>query len=262
MTNDDTGTGSSSHGVTVGDSWNFVDTFISEIEGRIEGWLLKPDILCFWLIDLLQKVSEVRGDLCEIGVYHGKSLLLMANFRRLDETIYGFDDFRNEKDRIVRELLESYAYSTARVELIACITQELETKELKETITAPLRLLHIDAGHSYSDCMHDLLTFSPFLGDGAVIAVDDYFDREYPGVSSALTEFCRLPEGEAFRPFLIGHNKLFMCQTPMVSVYQRGFIASDAFNFALGAHEMREGNVLIPFSRYPLSRDKLEELID
>ena len=253
MTSDETGQESFSRGVTVGDSWNFVDTFISEIEGRIEGWLLKPDILCFWLIDLLQKTSAVRGDLCEIGVFHGKSLLLLANFRRLDETIYGFDDFKNEKDRIVRELLESYSYSTERIELIAGITQERETKELKETITAPLRLFHVDGGHSYSDCMHDLLTFGRFLGDGAVIAVDDYFDREFPGVSSALTEFCRLPEGEAFRPFLIGHNKVFMCQTPMVSVYQRGFIESDAFNFALGAHEMREGNVLIPFRPLPIA---------
>jgi hypothetical protein len=262
MTSDDTGSESSSHGVTVGDSWNFVDTFISEIEGRIEGWLLKPDTLCFWLIDLLQKVSDIRGDLCKIGVYHGKSFLLLANFRRPDETIYGFDDFRNEKDLIVRELLESYAYSTERVELIAGVTQERETEELKATIIALLRLLHVDGGYSYSDCMHDLRTFGPLLGDGAVIAVDDYFDREYPGVSSALTEFCRLPEGAVFRPFLIGHNKLFMCRAPMVSVYQRGFIESDAFNFALGAHEMREGNVLIPFSRYPLPRDKLEELID
>lgn len=262
MTSDDTGSDSSSLGVTVGDSWNFVDTFISEIEGRIEGWLLKPDILCFWLIDLLQKKNDVQGDLCEIGVYHGKSLLLLANFRRPDEVIYGFDDFRDEKDRIVCELLESYAYSTDRVELITGVTQQRETEELKSTIIAPLRLLHIDGGHSYSDCMHDLMTFGSFLGDGAVVAVDDYFDREYPGVSSALTEFCRLPEGSTLRPFLIGHNKLFMCQKPMVSVYQRGFIESDAFNFALGAHEVREGNVLIPFSRYPLSRDKLEESID
>ena len=257
----DTSTESAAQGMVVGDSWNFVDTFISEIEERIDGWLLKPDILCFWLIDLLQKMSEVRGDLCEIGVYHGKSLLLMANLRRPEEIVYGFDDFAGDKNRIVREVLETYAYSTERVTLTAGDTQICEAEELKSIISAPLRLLHIDGGHTHSECLHDLLTFGSFLGDAAVIAIDDYFDREFPGISTAVAEYCRSPEGHAFRPFLVGHNKLFLCKSSLVSRYQRGFLESDAFNFALGMHSMRDGDFLIPFSRYPLSRDKLEEMI-
>ena len=261
MTYDDTGTGSSAHGVTVGDSWNFVDTFISEIEGRIEGWFYKPDILCLWLIDLIQKRMEIPGDLCEIGVYHGKSLLLLANLRRPDEIIYGFDDFRGKKEQIVREVLESYAYSTEGVTLIAGNVQDNDNEKLKTTLSAPLRLLHIDGGHTYSECMHDLVSFGYFLGQGAVIAVDDYFDREYPGVSSAVTAYCRSPEGRAYRPFLAGQNKLYLCQASMASQFQHGFIENDAFNFALGVESMQDGDVLSPFSRYPVSRDSLEQLI-
>ena len=48
----------------------------------------------------------------------------------------------------------------------------------------------------------------------------------------------------------------------MAAKYQRGIIESTAFNVQLGAETMQDGVVLIPFSRYPLSRDKLELLIE
>ena len=257
----DEGGGPHLHGIPIGDSWNFVDKFISEIEGRIKGWLFKADTLCLWYIDSLQKANGVHGDLCEIGVYHGKSLLLMANFRRPEETIYGFDDFADEKDRIVRETLESYAYSTEQVELIAGDTQKLDAEKLKSTISAPIRYLHVDGGHTYDECMHDLVSFAPLLGRGAVIVVDDYYDREYPGVTSAVNAYCRSREGRAFRPFLVGQNKLYLCRTSMAAPYQRGFVESEAFNRQLGAETMQDGVVLIPFSRYPLSKEKLEQMI-
>ncbi len=47
----------------------------------------------------------------------------------------------------------------------------------------------------------------------------------------------------------------------MATTYQRGLIESDAFNAQLGAESMQDGVVFIPFSRYPLSRDKLEQMI-
>jgi hypothetical protein len=250
------------HDIPIGDSWHFVDKFISEIEGRIQGWLFKADTLCLWYIDSLQKANDVRGDLCEIGVYHGKSLLLMANFRRSEEIIYGFDDFGDEKDRIARESLELYAYSTEQVQLIAGDTQKLGTEELKATISSPIRFLHVDGGHTYSECMHDLMTFAPLLGKGAVIVVDDYYDREYPGVGSAVNAYCRSNQGRAFRPFLVGQNKLYLCQNSMVAQYQRGFVESAAFNRQLGAETMQDGVVLIPFSRYPLPKEKLRQMIE
>ncbi len=260
MTSDDSHTQASAAGLT-GASWNFVDKFITDIEGRIDGWLFKADTLCLWYIDAVQKAHDVRGDSCEIGVYHGKSLLLMANLRRLDETIYGFDFFAEGNEPIVREVLKSYAFFTDRVTLVAGNTQDLEAEDLKQSISVPLRLLHIDGGHTYSECMHDLLTFRLFLGQDGVIAVDDYFDREYPGVSSAVTAYCCSREGRAFRPFLMGQNKIYLCRNSMASRYQREFIKSDAFNAQLGAESMQDGVVLIPFSRYPLPRDKLEQLI-
>ncbi len=260
MNSDDASSRNLASGLTDA-SWNFVDKFITDIEGRIDGWLFKADTLCIWYVDSVQKVNNVPGDLCEIGVYHGKSLLLMANLRRPDETIYRFDDFSGVKERTVREVLEAYAFITERVTIISGDTQQLEADDLKQTITAPLRFLHVDGGHTYDECMHDLLTFQSLLGEGAVIAVDDYFDREYPGVSSAVNAYCRSPEGRSYRPFMMGQNKIYLCQDSMAARYQRGLIERDAFNAQLGAESMQDGVVFIPFSRYPLSRGKLEELI-
>ncbi len=165
MTADDSNNRSSTGGLT-GTSWNFVDKFITDIEGRIDGWLYKADTLCLWYIDAAQKANGIVGDLCEIGVYHGKSLLLLVNLRRPDETIYGFDHFAEDNERIVREVLEAYVFFTDQVTLVAGDTRQLEADDLRKAISAPLRLLHVDGGHTYNECMHDLLTFRSLLGEG------------------------------------------------------------------------------------------------
>lgn len=46
----------------------------------IDGWLYPEDVLLFQEIDALQGLSKVTGDLLEIGVYHGKSAILLGYF--------------------------------------------------------------------------------------------------------------------------------------------------------------------------------------
>ena len=178
MNSDDTSWRTLASGLT-GISGNFVDKFITYIEGRIEGWLFNAVALCLWYIDSVKKANHVPEDLCEIDVYHGKSLLLIPSLRRPDETIYGTGDFSGVKEQTMHEVLEAYAFTTVRMTLIAGDTQKFEVYDFKETITAPCRFQHVDGRHASDECMYDLLTFQCLLGEGVVIAVDDNFNREY-----------------------------------------------------------------------------------
>ena len=178
MNSDDTSSCTVASGLR-GVSWNFVDKSITYIEGRIEGWLFKAVALHFWYIDSVKKANNVPGDLCEIGVFHDKSLLLISNLRRPDETIYGIGDFSGVKEQTMHEVLEAYAFITERMILIAGDTHKFKVHDFKESITAPICFQHVDGRHAYDERMYVLLTFQSLLGEGAVIAVNDNFNCEY-----------------------------------------------------------------------------------
>ena len=60
-------------------------TFISETHSAIEGWFFPLDQVAFTELLMMQSQLEVRGDLVEVGVYHGKSLVLLSLLKNSEE---------------------------------------------------------------------------------------------------------------------------------------------------------------------------------
>lgn len=47
---------------------------------QIDGWFFPPDMLAFFRLAGIQRSFGITGSLCELGVWHGKSLVLMSRF--------------------------------------------------------------------------------------------------------------------------------------------------------------------------------------
>ena len=76
-----------------------------------------------------------------------------------------------------------------------------------------LRLLHIDGCHEHSAVLSDLQLFNSFMADNGVIVVDDFNDQEYPGVKSAVIEFCLSKVNyKNWKIIAIGDNKAYIVQ--------------------------------------------------
>ena len=61
------------------------------------------------------------------------------------------------------------------------------------------------------------------MGDQGIVAMDDYQDREFPGIEAAVLDFAERDRPRRFVPFLTG-NKMFLCFSPLVAVYQRNLL--------------------------------------
>src|SRR5436190_13526145 len=59
----------------------------------LEGWLLPDAALMFVAYNQLIAKQGIAGDVMEIGVYHGKSAILMASLRGSDHDLYAIDLF-------------------------------------------------------------------------------------------------------------------------------------------------------------------------
>jgi len=166
-----------------------IAAYINGGSDAVEGWFHRLDMLLFWILDSVQKANGITGDLCEVGVWKGKSLVLLAMLARDDESVFGVDSYPDDVLSHAKATLATHVKSSGRVQHIRTDTATLTAERLRREFSRKLRFLHIDAGHEYHEVMHSLLLFVPFLAADGVLVMDDYHDHEYPGVAAATLNF-------------------------------------------------------------------------
>ena len=238
-----------------------VKNFIATEHTRMEGWFFPLDQLAFYELFALQDDLSISGDVIEIGVYHGKSLVLLSLLKNDSETLFGFDLYGEDFEERTLENLALYGKNEA-VSLVKCDTSQLSVDDLSSTFSAPARFLHIDAGHEYHEVLEQLHMFSPYLADRGIIAMDDYQDREFPGIEAAVLDFAELDRPRRFVPFLAGGNKLFLCFSPMATSLQKNLLRRPNFKDTCRLTRVRDFNILIMRSKLPVNSQTIGEQLD
>lgn len=238
-----------------------ISKFINIDSKNMKGWFYPADMLSFWMLNEIQKAMNINGSVCEVGVFEGKSLSLLSQFCRQTEKAYGYDLFpEGMKDR-AWDNIQKYGNSEC-VELKTIDTSEITLDSLKKELLNPCRLLHIDAGHEYHEVLHQLLLFCPFVAKGGCVIMDDYQDREFPGIEAAVLDFCEMDRPRRFVPFFSGGNKMYLCEKYMASLYQKSLLKFEAVNGKSRVCRVRDFNVLVGFSKLPVSAEACALCID
>jgi hypothetical protein len=222
--------------------------YVNSEAPQINGWFYPPDMISFWCIDFFQRKASITGSTCEVGVYEGKSLALLSKLTDSSESCFGIDLFEGNLKDTAQANLEKFA-PNRHVQLISADTSKIQTHNLNQLFVEPLRILHIDAGHEYHEVMHQLALFSPYVKQGGVIILDDYHDREFPGIEAAVYDFAEIDRPRRFVPFLMGANKAYLCEKHMASEYQKGLLQHDVFSNTSRTTRIRDFTVLVGFSK-------------
>ena len=180
----------------------------------VEGWLW-PTAAAI-LADLLvrQAAGGLRGDVCEIGVHHGKLFLVLANAALDDERAVAVDIFADQDknvdrsgagDRAILERHIARYAPAARVDIIEQSSLELEAEGF---LARRFRFLSIDGGHTEAITANDLrLAERTLLPDG-VAALDDVLNADWTGVLSGLARY--LNQAGSLVPAALIPNKLLL----------------------------------------------------
>jgi hypothetical protein len=182
---------------------------------QIPGFFYPANFMLFDFILAHQLDSGVEGDMLEIGVYQGKSAILMGCGLRPDERLIACDLFEKvmSQEDIPIEDREPYVgldvgafrrnwdHFHGRRQLDVRICDSAQLTELP-----PLRFIHIDGGHSYERARGDIELVAKHTGPRGVISLDDYRITEKPGVAAAIAE--AVAAGELF-PFCASDMKLY-----------------------------------------------------
>jgi predicted O-methyltransferase YrrM len=161
----------------------------------IPGWFNVDDCAHFSLLLAQQSMFGLRGDLLEIGSYHGRSTALLAARLQEGERVVVCDAFESETEdsyaerpspeTLMRNLRRvTPSLEAARVEIHECFSNDLELAPDRQ-----FRFIHIDGGHSREQALFDLELCSRHLLPGGTIVMDDYEHPNWPGVTEATDAF-------------------------------------------------------------------------
>jgi hypothetical protein len=170
------------------------------------------------ILELVDHVKHVSGDVAECGVFRGRTLLALALYLRQNRSIkrvVGFDSFAGFDDSIKMDIGMGGAdtdenrkvggFSNTSLELVLSRARllALTNIELAEGFfctTLPkycdrrFSFVHLDCDtySSYKEC---LTFFYPRIPPGGVVLFDEYNDPPWPGCNQAIDEFlCDKPE--------------------------------------------------------------------
>jgi hypothetical protein len=169
----------------------------------IPGWFNGDDLAHFTLVLETQSAAGLRGDLLEIGCFHGRSAAVLAMHLRDAEHLVLADAFdlplaepygdTPTPEGVRRNLAAAVpGLDPGRVTIHRAYSRDLVLPE-----TLRVRFAHVDGGHEAETVRSDLETCDTHLIPGGVIAVDDFAHPGWPGVSEGVRAF--LSDHPAYR---------------------------------------------------------------
>ena len=198
------------------------DDFLARYLGAFDPipWF-SPDA-CLMFMAYHQLVAEAgrAGDTLEIGVHHGLSAIAIAAMRGEGRRFVAIDLF----DKVHPEHLSPPGFGS-RARLLESLGRFYDDLNFLTTIAGPSDALetealgreftfcHIDGGHSVQEAYIDLELAADISMPGGLVAVDDYFNPAFPGVSEAAVRFSLRHDG-ALHPIAIGFNTVLFQREP------------------------------------------------
>ncbi|MCZ0736175.1 class I SAM-dependent methyltransferase [Phreatobacter sp. AB_2022a] len=181
----------------------------------VEGWLSNSTALYSHALMKYQTEQSIIGNICEIGVHHGRYFLALALGLRDDERAVAIDLFEEQEQNIDNSgrgdkdiFLSNFDKFMNRSQLDIITGNSLRITSAMINSHGLVRFFSIDGGHDENTTANDLrLAERSILRDG-IVALDDILSSHWTGVISGLVRYLR--EGGSLQPMVLVPNKLFL----------------------------------------------------
>lgn len=183
----------------------------------IPGWFFGADILLFRFFLGHQIDDGEFGDLAEMGVYQGRSAVLIGSYLQPGETFTVVDLFEDDEGTDganARENVASYAGLTRQMfeknytavhGTLPRVIQGLSSRIGEVARAGQHRFVHIDASHLYDHVRSDIAMANKLLKPSGIVVLDDFRSEHTPGVAAAVWEAV----AAGMHPIVLSSTKLY-----------------------------------------------------
>lgn len=204
--------------------------YVARGHRAVGGWLLDLAVAGTLLVDMVQRENGLRGAMTEIGVFHGRLLLLLHLLARDNEATVGYDLFELMGDlqavygaydpKHLAQNLRAHSKTSDRIKLVTTDSTKLTPAQVVVEAGGPVRIFSVDGGHDADIAVSDLRLAEAVLCDGGVVLLDDFFHVQWCGVTEAAIRYLLEPERRLV-PFMIAGGKLFLTSRGWEDCYRR-----------------------------------------
>lgn len=182
----------------------------------IPGWFDRIDVGAFRVL-LPETASHLMGgDLAELGVYQGKSAVLLGSYLQPGEILtvidlFGADAGNSANTRENREQYPELTRNQFEVTykaihgVLPVVVQDVSSAITEHASPGSHRFVHIDASHLFEHVVKDIAAARILLKPDGVVVLDDYRTEHTPGVAAAAWEAM----SAGLHPFLLTPMKMY-----------------------------------------------------
>jgi len=214
---------------------------------QVEGWLNLSTAIYLSGLEVLQRGIGPAGDVCEIGIHHGKSFLCLALGLPAGERAVAVDLFPDPADNVdgrdKRAIFEHNAarHGAAPPEVVRTSSLELERLGFVDK-GRRFRIFSIDGAHTIEITLNDLAVAERTVLEGGLVVLDDVLNPHWLAVITALFQYWS--DGGTLVPAVLVPNKLILATSPesaaiwrklMRGAFGAGLTKADV---ALGQHQI------------------------
>ncbi len=160
-----------------------------------------PGLMTPGELALLCRFARSASSIAELGCYKGRSLAAMG-ITHPSATLYGIDWFGDMSHRGYQgSTLEETRGNLEKVGVKATFLIGT-TDEVAPKFDKKIDLLHVDAGHSYEECLNDLKNYVPKITEGGAVCIHDYgkarkAELDRPEVQQAVDDYFAITHSPA-----------------------------------------------------------------
>ncbi|OAN49254.1 hypothetical protein A6A04_03830 [Paramagnetospirillum marisnigri] len=212
-------------------------TYMGSGFSQIAGWAGQPSSVVFMgHFKTLFDQHGVTGGACEIGVHHGKYLIALHNILAPARSL-GIDVFDDQDKNvdgsgkgsfdITRTNVNRYVLDPASVTLMTRDSLAINAAE-QVAIQAEFgrfAFFSIDGGHTALHITHDFFLASELTSPHGIIAVDDLFHPDWPGVTEGILA-ALATRRSPFVPLFMTRKKLMLCHFSVFEPYRDFVLAT------------------------------------
>lgn len=142
------------------------------------------------LVELYRQVERISGAIVEVGCWEGRSTVALANacapfYVRAIDTWKGSPGEISEQLAAERDVFKQFQLNIARYTTGNVFVHRMDWRDWFTNQPEPIRLLHIDAAHTYDEVHDNIVAAVPLMVPGGIICGDDVL---HPPVQKAVAD--------------------------------------------------------------------------
>ena len=197
---------------------NALDNYLIFGLPKVDGWLEPYSAEFIALLSGIQLDAGFDGSIGEIGVHHGKLLILMLLASGRRDQSFAIDVFdkqhlnvdksgHGDKVALLRNIAR-WAPGFPPVAIIERSSFDVRPEDILAVGGEP-RMMSIDGGHTEECVLNDLRLCERVLSSKGIAILDDCFNQSWPGVVTGLSQYLSGPDAR-LKPFAISPNKVYL----------------------------------------------------